>query len=161
MIGLLASVFGLALLDSLNPSAIAVTLYLILAGKSYASRVLAYVAGIFSADVSVGAFLMLGLDSVWGYFDGPSTYVVQGVVGALLLGYAVFAPGNAGEEKKARRPRSWSLGAVFMLGVTITFVEFSTAFPYLGAVAIMANANLAVVQWLPIVFAYDTMMIDV
>jgi hypothetical protein len=34
MIGVLAPVFGLALLDSLNPSAIAITLYLLLSGGS-------------------------------------------------------------------------------------------------------------------------------
>jgi hypothetical protein len=66
MIGVLAPVFGLALLDSLNPSAVAITLYLLLSGGSFVPRVLSYAAGIFSANLLLGAALMLGLGSVSG-----------------------------------------------------------------------------------------------
>ena len=37
------------------------------------------------------------------------------------------------------------LGAVTLLGMTITITEFSTALPYLGAVAILNNAGLTAV----------------
>ena len=77
--GVLAPVFGLALLDSLNPSAIAITLYLLLSGGSFVPRVISYAAGIFSANLVLGAALMLGLGSVAGYFDGPVAYGAQGV----------------------------------------------------------------------------------
>ena len=159
MIGVLAPVFGLALLDSLNPSAVAITLYLLLSGGSYVPRVISYAAGIFSANLALGAALMLGLGSVSGYFDGPVAYGAQAVVGAALLGYAVLAPNKPRKEKKARRPRSLGLGPVFLLGMTITVLEFSTALPYLGAVAILSNAGLAAAQWLPVLAAYNLVFV--
>ena len=92
MTGTLVTVFGLALLDSINPSALAVTIYLLLQGGSYAPRVMTYLAAVFASYLSIGVLLMLGLGSVWEYVDGPGAYVVQGIIGAVLLGYAVFAP---------------------------------------------------------------------
>ena len=79
MTGVLPPVFGLALLDSLNPSAVAITLYLLLSGGAFVPRVLSYAAGIFAANLVLGSVLMLGLGSVWGLFDGPVAYGTQGV----------------------------------------------------------------------------------
>lgn len=158
MTGLSLPLLGLALLDSLNPSALAVTIYLLLQGKSYASRVLTYVSAVFLSYLGIGVLLMLGLGSLWGYVEGPATYAVQGVVGALLLGYALLAPERP-HEKKARAPRSRGLAAIFLLGVTVTVVEFSTAFPYLGAIAILTNADLAHAQWIPILIAYNAIFV--
>ena len=160
MIEVLAPVFGLALLDSLNPSAVAITLYVLLSGGSFVPRVISYAAGIFSANLVLGAALMLGLGSVAGLFDGPVAYGAQGVVGAALLGYAILAPDNPKKEKKERRPRSLGLGAVFLLGMTITVVEFSTALPYLGALAILTNAGLTAGQWLPVLAAYNLVFVS-
>ena len=159
MSGVLASVFGLALLDTINPSAIAMTLYLLLAGKPFVARVVTYAGGIFLANVALGAALMLGVGSVSGLFDGPVAYGAQAVVGVALLGYAVLAPDRPKKEKKERRPRSLGLGPVFLLGMTITVLEFSTALPYLGAVAILSNAGLTAAQWLPVLAAYNLVFV--
>ena len=157
---LLLSLLGLALLDSLNPSALAVTIYLLLAGRPFAGKVLAYVGAVFSSYLVLGALIMLGLGSVWGYLESPTAYAVQGVIGAALLGYPIFAPSKTREGRAGvRRPKSWSLGAVFLLGVTVTVVEFSTAFPYLGAIALMTNAELSIVEWLPILVVYNAIFV--
>lgn len=159
MVGTLASLLGLALVDSLNPSALAVTIYLLLGGRPYAVKVLTYVFAVFISYFGIGVLLMLGLGSLWGYVDGPGAYAAQGVVGVLLLGYALLAPDKPRGEKKARTPRSAGLPAIFLLGVTITVVEFSTAFPYLGAIAILTNADLAVARWLPILVVYNAIFV--
>lgn len=158
MIGTLASLFGLALLDSFNPSALAVTIYLLLQGKPYAAKVLTYVSAVFISYLGIGVLLMLGLGSVWEYVDGSAAYAVQGVAGALLLGYALFAPDKP-REKKARAPLAVGLPAVFLLGVTITAVEFTTAFPYLGAIALLTNAEMGPAVWLPILIAYNAIFV--
>lgn len=160
MIETLAPLFGLALLDSVNPSALAVTIYLILGGGGYARRVLVYMSAVFLSYLAAGVLLMLGLGSVWGSVDGPVAYAVQGVVGALLLGYALFAPGKGKPRKGGvRLPRSLGLAPVFLLGVTVTAVEFSTAFPYLGAVAILTDASLPLEQWLPVLVGYNAIFV--
>lgn len=159
MIGTLLSLLGLALLDSLNPSALAVTIYLLLRGTPYAAKVLTYVVAVFASYLGIGVLLMLGLGSVWGYVDGPGAYAVQGVAGALLLGYSLLAPDKPRGERKVRAPRSVGLPAVFLLGGGITVVEFSTAFPYLGALAILANADLDAALWLPILAAYNAIFV--
>jgi cytochrome c biogenesis protein CcdA len=158
MTGTLVTLFGLALLDSINPSALTVTVYLLLRGGFYAPRVLAYVSAVFATYLGIGALLMLGLGSLGAYVEGPAAYAVQGVVGALFLGYALLAPGKP-REKKVRTPRSLGLGAIFLLGVTVTVVEFSTAFPYLGALAILSNADLGVGGWLPILVGYNAIFV--
>lgn len=159
MTGTLVSLVGLALLDSINPSALAVTIYLLLGGGSYVSRVMTYLAAVFATYLGIGVLLMLGLGSVWEYVDGPGAYVVQGIIGALLLGYAVLAPEKPRREERSRTPRSRSPGAIFLLGVTITVVEFSSAFPYLGAIAILTNADLTAVRWLPILVGYNLIFV--
>ena len=159
MTGTLLPLLGLALLDSLNPSALAVTIFLLLQGKSYVPRVLAYVSAVFLAYLGIGVVLMLGLGSLWGFVEGPGAYAVQGAVGALLLGYALFAPGKPREKSKPRTPRSLGLPAIFLLGVTVTVVEFSTAFPYLGAIALLTNADLVAGQWLPILVGYNVIFV--
>ena len=158
MTGLLVSVFGLALLDSVNPSALAVTLYLLATQMSSTPKVLTYVAAVFCTYLVAGMLLMLGLDTAAGYVDGPVAYALQGVVGAALLAYAVFAPAGRGEGK-TRTPRSRGFAAVFLLGVTVTAIEFSTAFPYLGAIALLTRADLAVEGWLPVLVAYNVLFV--
>jgi cytochrome c biogenesis protein CcdA len=157
--GTFVSLFGLAVLDSINPSALAMTVYLLLQGGFYVPRVMSYLVAVFATYLSIGVLLMLGLGSVGEYVEGPGAYVVQGIAGALLLGYAVFAPGKPPGEKRIRTPRSRGLGAIFLLGVTITVVEFSTAFPYLGAIAILTNADLAAARWLPVLVGYNLIFV--
>lgn len=153
---LLFSLVGLALLDSLNPSALAVTIYLLLSGRPFAGKVLIYLSGVFASYLSLGVLMMLGFGSISGYLESPGAYAVQGVIGATLLGYALLAPDKPRNKKKAvRRPSSWGFGVIFGLGVTVTVVEFSTAFPYFGAIALMTNAGLTVMEWLPVLAAYN------
>ncbi len=159
MTGVLAPLLGLALLDSLNPSALAVTIFLLLQGNSYVPRVLTYVSAVFLSYLGIGVLLMLGLGSLWGYVEGPAAYAMQGAVGALLLGYALLAPSKPRERSKPRKPRSMGLAALFALGVTVTVVEVSTAFPYLGAIALLTNADLAAGQWLPILVGYNVVFV--
>ena len=159
MVGLLVAVFGLALIDSVNPSAIAVTLYLLLTGGSYTPKVLTYLAAVFCSYLLIGVLLMLGLDAIWDYLQSPAAYAVQGVVGALMLLYGILAPSDRAEERTTRLPRSLGLGSIFVLGVTITVVEFSSALPYLVAIAILTNAELAAAQWVPVLILYNLIFI--
>ncbi|WP_158581361.1 GAP family protein [Actinomadura spongiicola] len=161
MLGLFASVFGLALVDSINPSAFAVTIYLLLSVRRPTSSVLTYISGIFAAYFSVGLALILGLDALTTRFDslfsGSSAYVLSGIVGGVLLYISFFPPG--GRKVRDRTPRSLNHTTIFGLGLGISLVEFSTAFPYIGAIGMIGSSSLPMSQWLPVLVAYNLIMI--
>lgn len=160
MSGLVAAVLGLAVVDSINPSAIAATLYL-LTGKQYVTRVLTYVFAVFLAYFCIGTMLMLGLDvlssGLGEVLYSPIAYGVQIVIGAVMMLYGILAPSQ--KETEPRVPRSRSLGAVFLLGLTVSVIEFSTALPYFGAVGLMTNAGLSFAQWFPLLLVYNLILV--
>lgn len=163
MIEVLASVFGLALLDSVNPSALVVTISLLVSSTAYRARVATYLSAVFLASFVLGVVLMLGLggrwDTVGGWFDHPVVKAGQGIVGAGLLLYGALAPSTAGRPRAAPEPRAPGLGGVFLLGLTITVVEFSTALPYFGAIGLLTDADLSAAAWLPILVAYNVLFV--
>lgn len=157
---MLLSFFGLALLDSLNPSAIAVTLYM-LTQRGAHRRVVTYISAIFLSYLALGVLLMLGLDTLLGRFgealEHPIAYAVQGVVGAAMLLYSFLASTKPRSESSL--PDARTLGATFLLGASVTVLEFPTAFPYLGAIGILTGANLGPVQWPPLLLVYNLIFI--
>jgi cytochrome c biogenesis protein CcdA len=161
MFATLASVFGLAVVDSVNPSALVVTLYL-LTTRSYAPKVLTYLATVLFAYLTIGVLLMLGLEAITTaageLFHSPFAYGLQGVIGAVMLLYAILAP-DPGGKTRARLPFTQSLSAMMLLGLTVTVLELPTALPYFAAIAIMTNADLEVSRWLAILLVYNLIFI--
>jgi hypothetical protein len=94
LLGLLA----LALVDSINPSAIVVTLYLLSRGRVPA-QVVVYVAAIFLTYLTLGAMMMLGFDALLPSLrttgSGRLEFIVQGLIGLAMLLYAIRAPPTA------------------------------------------------------------------
>ena len=162
MLGSLLGLLGLALLDSINPSALAMTLYLVTAGAR-TGKVLTYIGAVFATYFTIGLLLMLGLTSLLstfqGIFESTAAYVVQAIIGAAMLIYS-FSPNKLeadGVETKA--PRSGSFAAMFLLGVTITAAEFPTAFPYLGAIGILNSLELPFLSWLALLLSYNLIFV--
>lgn len=46
-----------------------------------------------------------------------------------------------------------------VLGATVTVIELPTALPYFAALGILANLQLSVAQWLPLLVAYNAIFI--
>ena len=163
MISSLPVIFGLALLDSLNPSALAVTLLLVTTTRHYVPRVLTYVATIFCVYFAFGVLIMLGLDTVLDRagdrLESAPVYAAQGILGAALLAWAVFAPDRKDDDGGPRIPESAGMAGIVLLGITITAVEFSTAFPYFAAIGILTREELSIGQWLPVLFVYNIIFV--
>lgn len=164
MLGSLLALSGLALLDSINPSALAMTLYLITAGAR-AGKVLSYIAAVFVTYFASGLLLLLGLTSLLGTFQGvfesTAAYGVQAVIGAAMLIYS-FSPNKPEAQEKeveTEAPRSQGFVAMFLLGVTVTAAEFPTAFPYLGAIGILNSLELSFLGWLPLLLGYNLIFV--
>ncbi|MCP2166303.1 GAP family protein [Goodfellowiella coeruleoviolacea] len=161
--GSLAAVFGLSLLDSLNPSALLVTVFLLVRGGG-AVRVGTYVAAIFSTYLLLGVLLMSGMTTLAALTDHPVVdrvgHALMAVGGLAMLGYALFAPSEPARPARRRLPAAnLALPAVFALGVTITLVEFVTALPYLGALGILTAGGFAVAVWLPVLIGYNLVFV--
>jgi cytochrome c biogenesis protein CcdA len=158
-----AAVLGLAVLDSVNPSALLATLYLLLRSGRYVTNVLSYVAGVFGSYLLFGLLLLFGLDVFWGYLDGPVVYAIQGIVGAALFLYGILSPSkkkNESEEQpRIRMPGAQHPAAMLGLGVTITVFELPTALPYFAAIAIMTDSDVAAVSWLPVLLIYNVIFV--
>jgi cytochrome c biogenesis protein CcdA len=159
---LLLALPALALLDSLNPSALVVALWLLSQARA-TSRLLAYVGGILMAYLALGIAMMLGFtaarDSLVAVLDHPIAMAVQTLLGAGLLAYALFAPSRAHEAREPSLPASGQLLAFVLLGMTVTAVELVTALPYFAAIALLVAAELSWPQWLPLLVGYNLIFI--
>src|SRR5918994_822733 len=127
LLGLLA----LALVDSINPSAIVVTLYL-LSGGRVPAQIVVYVAAIFLTYLTLGVVMMSGIDallrSLGTMGSGRLGFIVQGLIGLAMLLYAIRAPTTAKSAPRVE-PSARSYAALALLGVTVTAMELPTAVP--------------------------------
>lgn len=154
---------ALAVVDSINPSALVVAIYL-LSQPNVVARLLAYVAGILASYFALGCALMLGAGALFARFgaalDHPVAWGVQAALGALLLGFALFAPKRGPPAMRPpAAPRGSGLGAMALLGATVTLLETVTALPYFGAVALMVGAGLPATVWVPLLLAYNLVFV--
>ena len=157
LLGLLA----LALVDSINPSAIVVTLYL-LSGERAPAQVGVYITAIFLTYLALGAMMMLGVDALLPSLSvaggGRVGLIVQGLIGFALLAYAIWAPTTAKSAPRVE-PRASTYAALAVLGVTVTAMELPTALPYFGAIALLTTADLPVARWLPLLVLYNAIFV--
>ncbi len=162
-VALLLSVGALALLDTLSPTTLGVTVYMLLSERGkIAGRLLVYLGTVACFYFLVGVFLMLGLDTVTDVFSGlgdnallSRTMTVLGL--GLLIG-SFFIPTKK-NAPKVRKPKSRSMLSMVALGLTTGLVEVGTALPYFAAIGIMAAAHLHPVEWLPMLAGYNLIMV--
>lgn len=154
-------VAGLALLDTLSPATLGVSLYVLLSGaRSVARPLLAYLATVAAFYFCLGCALMLGLGWVFGALEGladsPALGWVMTLAGGGMLAYALFA---SPKEPKRREPATLRVWAMVGLGLATGLLEGGTALPYFGAVAIMTTAALPATAWVPLLAAYNLVMV--
>jgi cytochrome c biogenesis protein CcdA len=152
---------ALALVDSINPSAIVVTLYLLSRGRGPA-HVAVYILAIFLTYLTLGVLMMLGvgamLPSLQTLGSGRLGLLVQGLIGLAMLVYAIRAP-SASRQGRPVEPSASSYLALMALGVVVTTMELPTAIPYFGAVALLTAADLPAAQWLPLLGLYNAIFV--
>jgi hypothetical protein len=155
------AVFSLALLDSINPSALLVSL-LLLATPSPGRKVAVYVATVFTVYLLLGLMILLGLgaaaDVLSAWLDSDFAYGLQLVIGALMLGYALMAPDKK-DSTGITGPANFSTMALIALGMTVTLAEAPTAIPYLAALGILTTAELPAPVWVPVLVTYNLIFI--
>ncbi|WP_328425239.1 GAP family protein [Micromonospora sp. NBC_00389] len=156
----IGAVLGLALLDTLSPTVIGVTLYLLLARPHRVGTLLGvYLGSVAISYFALGVLLMLGLGAVVPLVDDTVWAWGQAALGAALIVGSYFIP-KSKPERAPVRARSFTIPAMLLLGLGTWLFEFTTAVPYFGAIGIMTSANLAAGQWLLLLVAYVTIMVS-
>ena len=160
----IAGVFFLAVLDSINPSAIVVTLYLLsVAGSRALAQVAVYVGAIFITYLLLGVTMVLGIESllpsVGGVLSGRTGLVAQCIVGLVLLVYSLTASTNRQPASVVARPSATTYAALVMLGVSVTAMELPTAIPYFAAIALISEAALPIRAWAPLLGLYNVIFV--
>jgi cytochrome c biogenesis protein CcdA len=162
---LLPAIVGLAVVDSINPSALLATIVLLLRGRRARPLVAVYLVAVLATYLAFGMVLTLGLGlTPQAVIHSDATYLVQGVLGAAMLAYAVLAPSRRRqhdpvEHPNPRLPTAMRPAAVFALGMAVTLLELPTALPYLGAVGALTRADLAPADWLPLLVLYNVIFV--
>ncbi|MNO24351.1 Cytochrome C biogenesis protein transmembrane region [compost metagenome] len=159
---LLFMVGGLALLDTLSPATLGVTVYLLLTEKErLSSRLMIYLVTVAAFYFLVGVALMLGLDVLTAAFSSIFqnrivSWVIL-IIGGILFIASFYYPKS--KKSDLPRPKSKSKASMITLGFTTSLIEVGTAFPYFAAIGLMTSSNLAVFQWLPILAGYNFIMV--
>jgi cytochrome c biogenesis protein CcdA len=160
---LLPAIVGLAVVDSINPSALLATILLLLRGRAARPLVAVYVVAVLATYLAIGVALTLGLGlTPEAVIDSDPAYLVQGGLGAAMLAYAVLAPNHRRQRSPVQPPSLPTATrpvAVFALGMAVTVLELPTALPYLGAVGVLTRADLAVAEWLPLLVLYNLIFV--
>lgn len=145
-INLILSFFILALVDSLNPSIILMTLYLLSTEKPE-RRTASYISAVFLTNWILGLLVYFGLGAALStiinkiiYTTAWWAYSIELIAAVALLVTAVLMKTDADASLK-KKPKKINPAATFSLGVGLTFIEFSTAAPYLGAIAMLTKAE--------------------
>ncbi|MDQ0171356.1 GAP family protein [Paenibacillus tundrae] len=153
---------GLSLLDTLSPATLGVTVYLILTEKNkLGSRLIIYLFTIVGCYFGAGVAIKLGFGFL---FDMFSSFIQNRVVswiifsiGGILFVWSFYVPKKKQTSGVLMKGRTKS--SMVMLGVTTTIVEIGTALPYFTAIALMTNSALVWYEWIPILLAYNIIMI--
>lgn len=143
---LLGYLVAIAAIDSLNPTATALQVYLLTTPKPI-GRSIAFITGIFVAYWMVGVLATLGLARfIQWVFETHSEWMslIQCILGIALLyvGWTLNSSSNAHQPLK-HKPNSLQPIYTFFLGMSVTLLEAPTALPYLAAIERIAQARLS------------------
>lgn len=164
---LLVSLVAIAALDSLNPTATALQIYLLSTPKPIA-RSIAFIVGVFSAYWTAGLLIILGLRSLIMTliantnvsFPEAHIYIIQLLIGLALLIAGLNFKTSAQSEKQEKHPKKLTLGRTFSLGLAITILEFPTALPYLAAIEQIARAKLDLFSIMGLLGVYNLIFVS-
>ncbi|MGW4774433.1 GAP family protein [Nocardia sp. NPDC004278] len=156
---LVAVLIGLALVDSTSFGTLLIPIWLLLTpGRLQAGRIAVYLATVAVFYFGVGILLVLGADAALSAVGGIDIPPAPLRIGQLILGALIIALSYRLEARAAQRAGSpgkiqlWrsrtmsgsgSAGSLMKLAGVAAALEVATMLPYLAAVGLLANADLA------------------
>jgi cytochrome c biogenesis protein CcdA len=166
MHNLLLSLVAIAALDSLNPTAIALHIYLLSTHKPI-GRSISFIVGVFLAYWTSGLLVILGLrklimtviSNAEISLSEPHLYTIQFLIGLALL-IAGFRLNTSTSTDRAKRPKKLTSDRTFLLGMAMTVLEFPTALPYLAAIEQIARAKLDLFTIMSLLGLYNLIFVS-
>jgi cytochrome c biogenesis protein CcdA len=160
MIRLIGLVISIGLADSLNPSTIAVALYLAATGERSRGRVFQFTLAVFVVYLLGGVVIALGPgELVLSLFPHPghtARYVIETVAGTAMLVAAAVLWLHRVRLAQRDPPELDPTGkASWVLGASITAVELPTAFPYFAAIAAIVGAGVGPVRQITLLVVFN------
>ena len=152
---------GLAILDTLSPTTIGVTIYLLLTDKErLTKRLFVYLLTVAGFYFAVGVSLMLGLDFLFKFISGLFQNRIVSwsffIIGVILFIASFYIPPKKNSEIPHQNQKHFFNDRARF---TTTLIEVGTAFPYFAAIGILTTSNLSLIQWSSILAGYNLIMV--
>jgi cytochrome c biogenesis protein CcdA len=161
MSDLLPIIIAIAVIDSINPNAFTVQVYLLSTTKPIA-RSLAFIAGDFLATWVAGLLITIGLApiiaQIFSRFN-QTIILLQFILGVVLVLVGFYFDKLNRQSKNTKHFKSLKPFNTFILGLAIAFAEAPTALPYLGAIEQIVRANLSFYQIVSILTIYNLVFV--
>ena len=162
---LLVSLVAIAALDSLNPTAVALQIYLLTTPKPI-PRAIVFIFGVFFAYLVCGLLGILGVGRLMTtLFANLSfslsemyVYIIQAAIG-IVLSVAGLMFNVSTSVDPAKRPQNLTVSRAFGLGLAVTIWEFPTALPYIAALEQIARAKLDLLPTIGVLLLYDSIFV--
>jgi cytochrome c biogenesis protein CcdA len=173
-ISLILTLISIAIVDSINPSAIVMTLVQLNGTKKVIANSLAYIFGIFCTYYTLGIVLIYLYSTVGSnfnvdftpltsFFEKPPNwaYWSQLILGIATIIYAIkfYKRADNNSTNTNNKSAKSSIVSSFILGIIITGVEAGTAIPYFGAISALYIANVGMFQSVVLLFFYNLIFI--
>lgn len=144
MKGLIALVFSVALVDSLNPSAVGPAVYLA-TRKNAVRSLLGFTAGVFAVNLAAGLVLTLGpgqaILAAIPTIGGHTKHLIELCLGVVALALACLLWPLRHRLAHGVVPRkALGHGSAFALGAGIALANLPTAFPYFAVIAVVIGS---------------------
>jgi cytochrome c biogenesis protein CcdA len=161
MNALLTYIVVAALVDSVNPNAVAVQIYLLSTPKPI-KRSLAFIVGDFLANLIAGLLITFGLiQLVLQIFSRFSEIVdlFQFLIGITLVLLSCYFYELFSQSKKIEQLKSPKTIYSFFLGITIAFSEIPTALPYLSVIEKIAQKKTSFSHIIELLTIYNLIFV--
>ncbi len=143
--GLILTLIGIGILDSLNPSLFFAQFYLFLTPRPML-RILSYIAGVLTVN-AIGGWLILNnartvIASLFASINPDVLTLLQIIIGVALLLFGVLYQATPSAEKE-KKPHSLHPLYTFGFGMLVMLNEITTALPYFIAIEEIGRAKLS------------------
>lgn len=170
MLGLLAVLASIALVDSLSIVPLCIVFLAVLLGgpKPYLGAA-SFLAGIYFSYVGAGLLILFGLEAVFDQLDAyltrlwhqpdPEEIALSIAVGVVLVYAAIRMARRGPADGESRAEVGMPPGKAFMTAVALNLIGLPGAVPYVGAIDQILRADLPVTGMVLSVVFYCTVFV--